>query len=137
MTGDDLAGFADRFFARQRQEILARVEALHDRRKARVWGGLLAAASLALACMGAGLVLDGAKGSHRAVVREDRLGVEARLWPDEGSDPLAHFDLWLMNASGTESVDGINPLPPLELDQGVLNMVTDDFHGTRPAHESS
>jgi hypothetical protein len=121
--------FADRFFDRQRREIMSRIEALETRRKTRAWRGLLVAASLALACLAAGIALDETPGPRHPAAREAWIGTE--LWPEGGADPLAAYAGW----NGHGAADAIDPLPPFELVSEPVDQVTVDVEMNRPLRE--
>jgi hypothetical protein len=121
--------FADRFFDRQRREIMSRIEALETRRKTRVWRGLLVAASLALACLAAGVALEETPEPRHPAAREAWIGTE--LWPVGGGDPLAAYAGW----NGHTAADGIDPLPSFELVLEPADQVPVAVETNRPLGE--
>jgi hypothetical protein len=116
------AALADRFFERQRQEILARIEDVQRRRRLRAWRSLLAAAALVVACLAGGLAVTGVGPRELPAVREAWPAPEAELWASAstGSDPLEAFGTWELGANEDEGEGSSDPLPPLELDQGAV-----------------
>lgn len=116
---------ADRFFARQRREILARVEARAAARRARRYGAVLAAAAAMLVCLMAGVAVSDPPG---AAWRESSavLAFDIKVVPASGAAdyPLEAFGAWTFDGdngsnSGNTVITGLDGLPPIELEQGA------------------
>ena len=112
----EACGFADRFFRRQRQEILATIDSLAAGRRARGYGITLAAAAVLMIALSAGLVASDPSGS--ALIGDGplfTLELDDPSLDHVASDPLIIYGSWpLRTLEGSRGEP--DPLPPIDLE---------------------
>lgn len=106
--------FADRFFRRQRQEILATIDSLAARRRARGYGIALAATAVLMIALSAGLVASDPDGS--ALTADGplfTLELDDPSLDQVATDPLIIYGSWPLRTL-ERSRGEPDPLPPID-----------------------